>query len=78
MIGTNPEFDMLYLFWSSAYFVHAKEGQLGSSWIELYARFTALGDRITPPQGPMMNIGPSRNNLFFCQCFARAFQRSGH
>ena len=34
-VGMDPNFDILYLFWSTAYFAPASEGQLGSSWIEL-------------------------------------------
>ena len=34
-VGMDSNFDILYLFWSTAYFAPASEGQLGSSWIEL-------------------------------------------
>ena len=47
-VGVDQNFDILHLFWSTAYFTPAEEGQLGSSWIELYVRFTALGEKLEP------------------------------
>jgi len=35
--------DQLYLFWRNARFLQASEGQQGTSWIEIYARYQFLG-----------------------------------
>ena len=39
---------MLFLFWSTAYSAPANDGQLVSSWIELFARFSVLGGKLEP------------------------------
>ena len=42
-VGHDKQFDSLFLFWQTCIFTHAPEGQLGVSWIELFARFQAVG-----------------------------------
>ena len=38
--------DQLFLFWKHARVQHAKQGTIGTSWLELFARFQAIGGQL--------------------------------
>ena len=38
--------DQLFLFWKHARVQHAREGTIGASWLELFARFQAIGGQL--------------------------------
>ncbi len=77
MLGADPNFDMLYMFWSSAYFTPAGEGQLGSSWIELYARFCALGGKLEPKGQGLEHRSFKKKSNFFVQASRALFNAQG-
>ena len=44
--------DQLYLFWKHARVQHAGQGDIGVSWLDLFARFQAIGGQLTCQRGP--------------------------
>ena len=65
------------MFWSTAYFAHASEGQLGSSWLELYARFTALGGKLVPKGKESEHRSFKKQLNFFMQTSRALFNTQG-
>ena len=77
VLGADPNFDMLYMFWSYAHFTPAGEGQLVSSWIELYARFCALGGKLEPKGQGLEHISFKKQLNFFVQASRALFNAQG-
>ncbi len=77
-VGLDHNFDSLLLFWSTAYFVPvpAEEGQLGSSWIELFARFSALGGKLVPKDKTTGHQSFKKVH-FFCAVLSRLVRYPG-
>ena len=76
-VGNDPNFDTLQLFWGTAYFTPAEEGQLGSSWIELFARFCALGGKLEPRGKATSHRSFKKHLNFFMQTSRALFSTQG-
>ena len=44
--------DQLYLYWKHARVQHAAQGTIGVSWLELFARFQAIGGQLSCTSAP--------------------------
>ena len=76
-VGMDPNFDILHLFWSTAYFTPAEEGQLGSSWIELFARSSDVGGQLEPRGKESGHRSFKKQLNFFVQTSRALFSTQG-